>query len=64
MLVCHCKGINSATILKIIDDGSRTIKQIMKQTRAGTECGGCRPTIKEILNEKMSESKNQELPSR
>jgi len=53
MIVCHCKAVNSKKILTSISAGAKTLKEIMKKTGAGTDCCGCRKTIKAILNEEL-----------
>ena len=51
MLVCHCHRICDRTIRASIQDGARSIKEVGKACRAGTGCGGCRPTIAQLLTE-------------
>jgi bacterioferritin-associated ferredoxin len=52
LLVCHCHRICDRAIRASIQQGARSIKEIGLACRAGTGCGGCRPTIAELLTER------------
>ncbi|HVV50036.1 MAG TPA: (2Fe-2S)-binding protein [Polyangia bacterium] len=60
MLVCHCHRICDRTIRASICEGARSIEEVGAACRAGTGCGGCRPTIAGLLAERPRE----ELPRR
>jgi len=47
--VCSCNGVTKGTICSAIADGACDIAQIKSCTNAGTTCGGCLPTIKQLL---------------
>ena len=49
MIVCQCKGVTDAEIRKAIRQGAATVEQIGVACRAGTDCGGCKPTIEYFL---------------
>jgi bacterioferritin-associated ferredoxin len=51
LLVCHCQRICDRTIRASIQEGARSIKEVGKACGAGRGCGGCRPTIAELLVE-------------
>lgn len=51
MLVCHCHGVNDAAIRATIDAGARDELDVAAACRAGTDCGGCLPTIGRLLDE-------------
>jgi len=51
LLVCHCHRICDRTIRASIQQGACSIKEVGKACGAGRGCGGCRPTIAELLVE-------------
>ena len=48
-IVCNCVQVKRGKILDAIDSGSSTFESISALTGAGTVCGGCTPTINEML---------------
>ncbi len=50
-IICTCQDVDYNTIKKAIEDGSKTVDDIMEATGAGTVCGGCISEIEEILQE-------------
>jgi bacterioferritin-associated ferredoxin len=51
MIVCHCKAVSDRRVRQIARDGARTCADIAEACGAGAECGGCHPTIDQILRE-------------
>jgi bacterioferritin-associated ferredoxin len=49
MLVCHCKGLSQREIERAICAGAGTLREVARHCGAGSVCGGCRPTIDELL---------------
>ena len=49
MLVCHCNAVCDRVVRKCIRDGAQTTEEVGEACRAGTTCGGCRPSIEAIL---------------
>jgi bacterioferritin-associated ferredoxin len=49
VIVCHCFAVNDRRIAEHVAAGARTLKQISRACRAGTDCGGCVPLIAELL---------------
>ncbi len=47
--VCSCNGVDKGTICGAIAEGACDIAAIKGCTNAGTTCGGCLPTIKQLL---------------
>ncbi|MFZ2528324.1 MAG: nitrite reductase large subunit NirB [Rhodococcus sp. (in: high G+C Gram-positive bacteria)] len=47
--VCSCNGVTKGAICGAIAGGACDIAQIKACTNAGTTCGGCLPTIKQLL---------------
>ena len=48
MLVCHCHRVNDARIGQVLDAGADGLRGVVRATRAGTNCGGCLPTLREL----------------
>jgi bacterioferritin-associated ferredoxin len=53
MIVCHCKAVNDRVIRKSVKEGARTRVEITEACEAGQVCGGCHPTIEEVLAEEQ-----------
>ena len=51
MLVCHCHVVNDRRIRAEIERGARDEIDIAQACGAGTDCGGCVPTISRLLDE-------------
>ncbi|MBY6678162.1 nitrite reductase large subunit [Rhodococcus sp. BP-332] len=47
--VCSCNGVDKGTICSAIAAGACDIASVKSCTDAGTTCGGCLPTIKQLL---------------
>lgn len=49
MLVCHCRRVCDRQIKAAICSGAHTTEQVSEMCGAGSECGGCRDLIDEII---------------
>ncbi|MEZ5153795.1 nitrite reductase large subunit NirB [Rhodococcus zopfii] len=47
--VCSCNGVTKGAICAAIAEGACDIAQVKACTNAGTTCGGCLPTVKQLL---------------
>ncbi|WP_016934330.1 nitrite reductase large subunit NirB [Rhodococcus sp. R1101] len=47
--VCSCNGVTKGAICDAIAEGACDIAQIKSCTSAGTTCGGCLPSVKQLL---------------
>ncbi|MGW0044146.1 nitrite reductase large subunit NirB [Rhodococcus sp. NPDC003348] len=47
--VCSCNGVTKGSICGAIAEGACDIAAVKSCTNAGTTCGGCLPTIKQLL---------------
>jgi bacterioferritin-associated ferredoxin len=64
MLVCHCKALSEHEIRRLIRQGVRSLREIVRGCGAGAHCGGCRPLIAEILESERAAPKDPDpLPS-
>ena len=51
MYVCLCRAVTDRQVRTAIRSGACSVADVMECTRAGTCCGGCHPTIEDILEE-------------
>jgi bacterioferritin-associated ferredoxin len=51
MMVCLCESVSERKVRRAIEHGARTLDEVAAACRAGTGCGGCHPTICEMLVE-------------
>ena len=56
MLICHCRQVSDRQIAASARSGATTVGRVGKSCGAGTECGGCVPAIRQLIDEV-----NQEL---
>ena len=61
MIVCHCKGVNDRTIRQVVREGARSRRQVARACAAGRSCGGCRPTIDEIIASENTDASAEPL---
>ena len=55
MLVCQCNGISDRKIRKAVRKGAENASQVSRMCGAGSTCGGCIPTIREIVRDEVRE---------
>jgi assimilatory nitrate reductase catalytic subunit len=53
--VCACHGVGTNSLREAIDSGCRTLESIGARTRAGTNCGSCRPEITKLLGKLLQQ---------
>jgi bacterioferritin-associated ferredoxin len=49
MIVCQCKGVSDAAVRRAVREGASTVEEVGWACKAGTDCGGCHPTIVQII---------------
>lgn len=47
--ICACFGISRASVERAIDDGAQSMDAVACATKAGSNCGSCRPEIRSLL---------------
>ena len=62
MIVCLCKAVGSKTIERLIEEGACSVECIGKACGAGTDCGGCRGTLDDMLDEAAERRLAKRLP--
>ena len=48
MLVCQCHRVSDRAVAAVVDAGAAGSGQVVRGTRAGTDCGGCLPALREL----------------
>ncbi len=51
MIVCLCRGLADHAIRATIARGGDTLERLAAICGAGTDCGGCSPTLDALLDE-------------
>ncbi len=52
--ICTCKELSMEEIEYLKNErGINTLKELVKHTKAGTQCGGCRNKLKEIFKSNL-----------
>jgi len=52
-VICLCHDVRQADVLDAATTGARTVAAIGQCTRAGTNCGSCRPLIARLLTQEL-----------
>jgi bacterioferritin-associated ferredoxin len=48
--ICFCKSVGSMELQRLIDGGARNLRQVGAACGAGTDCGHCKRTVKQMLD--------------
>jgi bacterioferritin-associated ferredoxin len=48
--VCSCKAVTDRTVVTTIEGGADTVEEVGLRCGAGTRCGGCWPTLDELID--------------
>lgn len=51
MYVCLCKGVSDRTVLATIRAGACSVAEVGRRCGAGSDCGACRGTIRDMIEE-------------
>ncbi len=54
MIVCHCKALSDQSIRRVIRRGADSTREVARACGAGRICGGCRPAIRQLLQDERS----------
>jgi assimilatory nitrate reductase catalytic subunit len=57
--ICACFAVRRTTIEAAIAAGAMDLDAVAAATRAGSNCGSCRPEIKRVINDACSRAKQQ-----
>lgn len=53
MVVCLCRGVRCNEVRRVIRAGAHTVEAVGAACGAGTDCGGCRGTVDDLLDEEL-----------
>lgn len=53
VIVCSCFGVNDRTISATIAAGAGDLDEVTAMCRAGGDCGSCRATIEDLIEEQV-----------
>ncbi len=56
MIVCLCQGVSETKVRAAIDAGAQTRREVTAACRAGAGCGGCHPTIRNLIRERRAQA--------
>lgn len=51
-MICYCKGVTLEKVLAAIDNGAKTVAEVIDITGAGSGCGRCVDRIEAVIEEK------------
>ena len=59
MLVCHCRRVSDAEICTAVAAGAADPRSVVRATAAGTGCGSCLTSLREIIEQALGPAKAQ-----
>ena len=54
-VICTCKKVTKGDILKAMQDGATTFKEVREKTGAGNKCGHCKDDVKKFIKKHKEE---------
>jgi len=63
MIVCHCNAVRVDDVRAEVRLGAHTVEMVMARCGAGTDCGGCRPAVVEVIADETDRSRHA-IPAR
>jgi bacterioferritin-associated ferredoxin len=61
VLVCHCHAVNDRAIRQAVREGACSYRQVALACKAGRRCGGCRPSVLQVMDEELASAATPEL---
>lgn len=61
MYVCVCNAVTDSDIRKAVDDGVRTMRQLLQETGCSSTCGCCTELAVEILQDSLAEKRDTRI---
>jgi NAD(P)H-nitrite reductase large subunit len=55
-IICKCKHVTKGDIMKALEKGASSYKDIKKITGAGSKCGHCESDIKKFIKKHRDDS--------
>jgi bacterioferritin-associated ferredoxin len=60
MIVCHCWGVRDRDIRRAVREGALTPRAVARSCGAGTGCGGCRVSVRELIDDERTRAEADE----
>lgn len=54
-IICTCKKVTKGDILKAMQEGAKTFKEVSEKTGAGSKCGHCKENVKKFMKKHKDE---------
>jgi bacterioferritin-associated ferredoxin len=54
MYVCICRAVTEQEVKSAIDQGAKTVEAVTGSCCAGDDCGACRTTIEDMIEDRWS----------
>ena len=48
-IICSCEGVGRYTLIDAVASGAKTVVELGIRTKAGTNCGSCKPELKRLI---------------
>lgn len=56
MIACQCTGVTDAEIRSEVRLGATTVELVAVRCGASARCGGCRPTVEDVVADEFHRS--------
>lgn len=53
-IVCKCRNVTKGDLLKALEQGASSFKEVQKATGAGSKCGKCEDDVKAFIKKHKS----------
>jgi bacterioferritin-associated ferredoxin len=63
MIVCHCRAVSDRVLREAVRRGHASVDAVIEQTGAGTCCGGCLPSVCEVVDAELDETGSAPRPA-
>jgi bacterioferritin-associated ferredoxin len=61
MYVCVCNAVTDSDIRNAVDDGVRTMRQLLEKTGCSSTCGCCKHLAVEVLQDSLADRRNTQI---
>lgn len=59
MIICHCEIVSDRCVRDAVANGAVSVDDVARACAAGTQCGGCRPSIAGLLATLLAGAQDQ-----
>lgn len=54
-IICPCYKVTKGDVIKAVEDGAASFKEVKKVTKAGKGCGKCKKKVKKLVKKLLKE---------